>query len=78
VSISKAPEPIPAAVMIHLAEAFDESDLPWKINLIDWTTSERFGRSWRGILLNSVESAGSVMMPAQNMHHVPLDTRNKM
>ncbi len=35
--------PIPAMVMLDLADAFDESDLPWKVDLIDWaTTSERF------------------------------------
>lgn len=38
-----APNPIPPSVMADLAEAFDESDLPWKVDLIDWTTtSDRF------------------------------------
>lgn len=28
-----------------LAEAFSESDLPWKVDIVDWTTtSERFRR----------------------------------
>jgi predicted nucleotidyltransferase len=38
-----AQNPIPSAIMADLAEAFDESDLPWKVDLIDWaTTSDRF------------------------------------
>jgi len=29
--------------MAEVAEAFSESDLPWKVDLVDWaTTSERF------------------------------------
>lgn len=39
----KGPEAIPTLAMIDLADAFDESDLPWKVDLIDWTTtSDRF------------------------------------
>ncbi len=38
-----AQDPIPSEIMADLAEAFDESDLPWKVDLIDWaTTSDRF------------------------------------
>ncbi|MDR6982240.1 putative nucleotidyltransferase [Rheinheimera pacifica] len=35
--------PLPLALLAELAEAFSESDLPWKVDLVDWaTTSERF------------------------------------
>ena len=35
--------PLPAALLSDLADAFDESDLPWKVDLLDWaTTSEAF------------------------------------
>lgn len=35
--------PIAAGTKLDLAEAFDESDLPWKVDLIDWaSTSEHF------------------------------------
>ena len=36
-------QPIPLSLMAEVAEAFSESDLPWKVDLVDWaTTSERF------------------------------------
>lgn len=39
--ISKQPIPLP--LMAEVAEAFSESDLPWKVDLVDWAaTSERF------------------------------------
>ncbi|WP_242529324.1 hypothetical protein [Methylacidimicrobium sp. B4] len=35
--------PIGMARMAELAEAFSESDLPWKVDLLDWTeASEAF------------------------------------
>jgi predicted nucleotidyltransferase len=35
--------PLPTAVMIDLKEDFTESDLPWKVDVLDWaTTSEGF------------------------------------
>ena len=35
--------PLPLALLAEIAEAFSESDLPWKVDLVDWaTTSERF------------------------------------
>ena len=35
--------PIGSAMLADLAEAFDASDLPWKVDLIDWaTTSDTF------------------------------------
>ena len=35
--------PLPLALLAEVAEAFSESDLPWKVDLVDWaTTSERF------------------------------------
>jgi type I restriction enzyme S subunit len=35
--------PLPPALLSQLAEAFDESDLPWKVDLLDWaTTSAEF------------------------------------
>lgn len=40
-------EPIPLDTRSALVDAFSESDLPWKVDIIDWaTTSERF----RGII----------------------------
>jgi len=39
--ISKQPISLP--LLAEVAEAFSESDLPWKVDLVDWaTTSERF------------------------------------
>ena len=50
--------PIPATVMIDLAEAFDESDLPWKVDLIDWTvTSARFRAMVAGDLVEFLSNA---------------------
>nr|MBS0019691.1 nucleotidyltransferase domain-containing protein [Gammaproteobacteria bacterium] len=35
--------PLPLAVSAALADDFSESDLPWKVDLVDWaTTSEAF------------------------------------
>ena len=35
--------PLPLALLAEVAEAFSESDLPWKVDLVDWaTTSQRF------------------------------------
>ena len=35
--------PLPLAILAALAEAFSESDLPWRVDLVDWsTTSEPF------------------------------------
>ena len=35
--------PLPLALLAEIAEAFSDSDLPWKVDLVDWaTTSERF------------------------------------
>jgi predicted nucleotidyltransferase len=43
-------KPIPPGVMAELADAFSESDLPWKVDVVDWATaSERF----RGIVKES-------------------------
>ena len=41
----EGPAPLPLALMAELAEAFDESDLPWKVDLIDRSSvSDEFGR----------------------------------
>ncbi len=38
-------DPVPPDVMLDLKEAFTESDLPWKVDVLDWaTTGERFRR----------------------------------
>ena len=35
--------PLPLSALAGLAEAFSESDLPWRIDVVDWsTTSEAF------------------------------------
>jgi len=37
--------PLPLALLAKLAEAFDESSLPWKVDLVDRrSVSEAFGR----------------------------------
>ena len=34
---------LPLTLLAEVAEAFSESDLPWKVDLVDWaTTSQRF------------------------------------
>lgn len=36
-------EPLPLALLAEVSEAFSESDLPWKVDVVDWaTTSETF------------------------------------
>ncbi|WP_245612835.1 nucleotidyltransferase family protein [Rheinheimera texasensis] len=36
-------EPLPLALLAEVSEAFSESDLPWRVDLVDWaTTSETF------------------------------------
>lgn len=36
-------EPLPLALLAEVSEAFSESDLPWRVDLVDWaTTSEAF------------------------------------
>lgn len=36
-------KPLSLMLLATLEEAFDESDLPWKVDVVDWaTTSERF------------------------------------
>ena len=36
-------QPLPSAVSAALAEDFAESDLPWKVDVVDWaTTKESF------------------------------------
>jgi uncharacterized protein len=38
-----ADQPLGLERLAELAEAFSESDLPWKVDLVDWaTTSDRF------------------------------------
>jgi predicted nucleotidyltransferase len=38
-------EPLPLTTMANLTEAFSESDLPYKVDVVDWaTTSESFRR----------------------------------
>lgn len=39
------PQPLPLATSAALADAFASSDLPWKVDLVDWaTTGEAFRR----------------------------------
>ncbi len=36
-------EPVPASILMELKEAFTESDLPFKVDLVDWAgTKENF------------------------------------
>ena len=32
-------QPLPLQLMAEVAEAFSESDLPWKVDLVDWSTT---------------------------------------
>lgn len=32
--------PLPLAVSAALAEAFSQSDLPWKVDIVDWATTD--------------------------------------
>lgn len=40
-------EPLPLQVHADLAEAFSESDLPWKVDLVDW---QLIGSDFRSII----------------------------
>jgi type I restriction enzyme S subunit len=42
--------PLPLAVSAALAEDFSESDLPWKVDVVDWATT---GDSFRRIIEES-------------------------
>jgi type I restriction enzyme S subunit len=53
----KGDQPLPRSTLAALADDFTESDLPYKVDLVDWaTTSARF----RAI----VESSHVVLIPA--------------
>jgi len=42
-------QPLPLSTMADLAEDFTESDLPFKVDLVDWaTTGERFRKIIKG------------------------------
>ncbi|QDH16977.1 nucleotidyltransferase family protein [Swingsia samuiensis] len=43
-------EPLPLAVRARLEEAFSEADLPWKVDVLDWTQADA---RFRGIIYNS-------------------------
>lgn len=52
-----AKRPISPEVILDLKEAFDESDLPWKVDLIDrQAISERFFGAIKGDLLPLLET----------------------
>lgn len=40
-------QPLPLATRAALVEAFSESDLPWKVDLVDWATT---GQPFRRII----------------------------
>ena len=37
--------PLPLMTSVHLSEAFSESDLPWKVDVVDWATTSAAFRS---------------------------------
>jgi type I restriction enzyme S subunit len=41
--------PLPLDLTARLAEAFSESDLPWKVDLVDWATTDD---AFRGIIMS--------------------------
>ena len=52
-----ASHPLPMSTIADLADAFSESDLPYKVDIVDWaTTSERF----RGVM-----KAGHIVLRAK-------------
>jgi type I restriction enzyme S subunit len=42
-------EPLPLSVRAALAEAFSDSDLPWRVDIVDWATA---GEPFRRIIEN--------------------------
>ena len=43
--VLEAPAPLPLSLVATLAEAFEESELPWKVDIVDRkTVSDGFGR----------------------------------
>jgi hypothetical protein len=40
-------EPLPSATLTALVDAFDESDLPFKVDIVDWAVTED---SFRGTI----------------------------
>jgi type I restriction enzyme S subunit len=41
-----SPEPLPPAITAALADDFSESDLPWKVDIVDWAaTNDAFKAS---------------------------------
>lgn len=47
-------EPLPLAVYAALLDDFEQSDLPWRVDVVDWaTTGESFrriiGQEWVGV-----------------------------
>lgn len=42
-------EPLPLTVSAAIAEDFSESDLPWKVDVVDWATTSK---SFRQIIAN--------------------------
>lgn len=56
-----SPQPLPLATLAALAEDFSESDLPWRVDVLDWaTTSAEFQRL--------VENHHVVVTPTQTPH----------
>lgn len=54
--VLEGPEPLPLSLQAALAEAFDESALPWKVDIVDRkAASATFGR---------IIDAGLVALPA--------------
>ncbi|KJV29127.1 nucleotidyltransferase family protein [Luteibacter yeojuensis] len=54
--------PLPIAVIAALSEAFSESDLPWKVDVVDWAATNQEFRAIidRGkVLLQRGSAAGS-------------------
>lgn len=61
-------EPLPLRVMADLVEDFAESDLPWKVDIVDWASTDAVFRSiiacdrvlvQRGMRPDSVERQGA-------------------
>ena len=54
---------LPTAVRAELEDAFSESDLPWRVDIVDWATT---GTTFRAIIIRDkvvVQRANAPVMP---------------
>lgn len=49
--------PVPAATLARLADDFDESDLPFKVDVVDWASSSETFRNIIDAQATALDSA---------------------